>query len=74
MSYRCGLSDPLASALGETPGPARITCDGCGVQRGVTRSSGLPYAWFLANRAPPSWSLEYQGDNRVDLCPRCQEP
>jgi hypothetical protein len=52
----------------------RIECDGCGVARRIT---GLPPAWFLANKAPPGWRLDRSesddGVTRSDYCGSCKK-
>ncbi len=74
MSYRCGIGPGLA-ALGMEPGEPRVTCDGCGLRTGVTKASGMPYAWFLNRKGPPGWKSTRTADGATshDLCPRCKD-
>lgn len=67
MTYTCGI-------FGAEP---FISCNECGLRRYVTKASGMPFAWFLDNKAAPGWSLKrtegaHGGVSRVDLCPRCR--
>lgn len=67
MTYTCGIfgSEPF------------ISCNECGLRRSVTKSNGLPFAWFIANKAAPGWSLKrfediHGGTSRLDYCPKCK--
>lgn len=73
MSYRCGIEDPkFAALLGTDVGPARITCDGCGV-RLLIGVKGLPPKWFFDGKAPPGWRVVRQGEVRNDYCGKCKD-
>ena len=65
MTYRSGLFGSDPEIICNTPGcTARVVIL-------------APYAWFMANRPPPGWSLERtetdDGVNRIDLCPQHRE-
>lgn len=72
MTYRCGIA-PSMAALGFTPGPPRVICDGCGAVHGVEKRNGMAYAWFLDGKAPPGWLIERDDDERRDYCRECRE-
>ncbi len=74
MSYRCGIGPRLAAVLNMEPGPARLTCDGCGAQRSVEKKGGGAYAWLLKDRAAPGWQLKRQPNRaRLDFCSECRQ-
>jgi hypothetical protein len=72
MTYFAGTHG--LETLGIASGDPRIECDGCGVTRRIT---GLPPAWFLANKAPPGWRLDRSessdGVTRSDYCGTCKK-
>lgn len=74
MSYRCGIWEPLASAMGVEPGGPRVTCDGCGL-RVVVRDDRMPPAWLLDGKPVPGWTMTKDDDGkRTDLCKTCRPP
>jgi ribosomal protein L37E len=74
VSYRAGLGAGM-TAIGYEPRDPHIVCDGCGAVASVVGKGHLAHDWFLAGRAPRGWRVlrSYEGANRWDLCPRCQE-
>jgi hypothetical protein len=73
VSYRCGIWEPLASAMGVEPGGPRVTCDTCGT-RLVVRDDRMPPRWLLDGKAPPGWLLKRNDDGtRVDTCKTCRK-
>lgn len=71
MSYRAGVGEGLR-ALGFTPGPPHVRCDGCGAVQLATRRDGLPYVWLMRGKGPPKWLLVEAGETRRDYCPGCR--
>lgn len=71
MTYRAGTHGLAKHGLPDSE--PRITCDICGLVHRVERASGLPYAWFLAGKAPPRWRRAQRDCLRVDYCPACKE-
>lgn len=68
MTYHCGLSFP-----GERREP-HITCDVCGTVHRVANGAGVPYAWFLDEKAPRGWKRVPQGDGpAAHYCGRCRD-
>lgn len=70
MSYQAGLGPEIAP--GGLPVDPYLLCDGCGARRSVTKSSGLPYSWFMNRKKAPGWKMEIGEDGkRTDWCDGC---
>lgn len=73
MSYRCGTFG--LEKIGIASGEPRLICDGCGVESLIVppqRMNRMPPVWFLDGKAKPGWTMEKDGDRRIDYCGECK--
>ncbi len=65
--YLCGIGP----GIGIPPRDPHIKCDGCGLERHLSKRR-MPPSWFLSGKAAPGWKLTRDGEQRFDYCPRCK--
>ena len=74
MTYRCGVG-MRSEAIGLTPGPPQVTCDGCGLVKVAVTATGYMAAWLRKGTTPPGWrKVMHEDMTSEDFCKKCRVP